>query len=1064
MRKWVFKISKHTLRLMLRTIEVLFAVVIIFVSLAFWRLSVEPLNVDFLAPKLIERFVPKEAGIIVDVRSVELGARAEEDGLFHLQIKDLSVLKPDGAVITDLPKIEMSYGLWRVLTLNYMPDTLTITDPLLQMTIDKDGKFYLQNKKPETAVSAPLEDTAEHAAQTGDEKTAEGADSKQDSSPFLIADANGIVHYLMAFKKLELENAQLILDNRQHQRQYSVPSLNLLLERANAKEYILEADALVAADDSKNTHLVLKALLNRHTRDISFEMNFDSLYLPRLGKYIPVLEDAKLKLKGVVLGHLNLSKGKNDIRKAVRELSFKIQNEKPGTVNLPAPLTNLYTVKTMLIQGAFAPGLETLKIDQSALTTGDKTTASLAVDVTGLGAFLDTGNLGSIKTVLKSTVKNVPTEEVPNLWPSALGPDAHAWVKANLSKGSISTADFTLYFTGDNLDDLFGDIKASGVTVRYIEQMPSVQGVAATVHLYPDKVEIFADKGSLDGIVLKKADLYLTELKDDVSHAKVVLQATGPVADVMKLIDSKPLEFAKEFGIAPDKTGGTGDVGATLSFPLIEDLDANQITADVTAQIQNGVFPTPIRDVSVQNGTFDLRVNNTRLNLQGNAQMQGLPLKLSWDEYFKQTKENVTKSHYFIEGTVTQTDLLKWVPSVDDYLTGTMPFAVTVKNDFKGMSDIKAAINLTGAQVKLYPISATKETGEKADLNIAATFDAKKLPSKFAFDFNAPDSPIVVKGNLDTTNGIALVLDKVEAPGTSFSGRYVSKGLDKEVVLKGKAWNLTQLFEMPAFKSEEKKKARAEDKPQIYRASYQPPSNISVDIDLESAMLVDKKPLRRVQLKGFRSGAYWRSLDGLLRASDDFVLTYIPQTGQLRGETNNLGDLLSRLGLSSRFFGGQLRLSATQNAQGVFKGDVNVRSFSLRDPGFLIQAFTVLGIVDGIRGKDLSFARAHVPFEFNVHNVLDIGEGYANGTTIGVTFKGKVSVPEVDLSGSVIPAYAINSLPGKIPLIGTLFKGSAGGGLMGVRYEVKGTLFKPVTTFNALSSIAPGILGNLFGN
>lgn len=1064
MGKWVFKISKHTLRLTLRTIEVLFAVLIIFVSLAFWRLSVEPLNVDFLAPKLIERFVPKDVGIIVNVQSVELAARAEENGLFHLQIKDLSVLKPDGAVITDLPKVEMSYGLWRVLTLNYMPDTLTIVDPLLQMTIDEDGRFYLQGKKPGGHVSEKQNNVEASPVSPVDDETPQQQELKQDASPFLISDANGIVHYLMAFKRLELENAQVILDNKQHHRQYSMPSLNLLLERANAEEYILKADALVGADDKKNTHLVLNALLNQQTQDISFEMNFDSLYLPRLGKYIPVLEEVELQLKGVVLGHLNLSKGKNDIRKAVRELSFKIQNEKTGTVNLPAPLTNLYTVKTMLIQGAFAPGLETLKIDKSSFTTGDKTTASLAVDITGLGTFLDTQDLSHIKTVLKSTVKNAPIKEVPNLWPSALGPDAHAWVKANLSDGKISTADFTLYFTGGNLDDLFGDIKASGVTVRYIGQMPSVHDVAATVYLYPDKVEIFADKGSLDGIVLKKADLYLTELKDDVAHAKVILSAVGPVADVMALIDSKPLEFAKEFGIAPDKTGGTGDVNATLSFPLIENLNVNQVKVNVSARIQNGVFPTPIPDVSVQNGTFDLTVDNTCLKLQGDAKMQGVPLKLSWDEYFKQTKENNTKSHYFIEGTVTQADLVQWVPSIGDYLMGTLPFVMNVKNDFKGVSNVKADINLTHAQVKLYPISATKDTGQNADLNISTTFDAKKLPSEFAFDFKAPESSIILKGNLNTTNGIALALDKVEAPGTSFNGRYVNTGTDKEVVLKGKAWNLTQLFDMPIFKTEEKQEISAESKPQIYRASYQPPSNITVDIDLEEATLVDKKPFRRVQIKGFRSGSYWRSLDALLRASDDFIITYIPQTGQLRGETNNLGDLLGRLGLSSRFFGGQLRLSATQNGQGVFKGDVNVRSFSLRDPGFLIQAFTVLGIVDGIRGKDLNFERAYVPFEFSPRNVLDIGEGYANGTTIGVTFKGKVSVPEVDLSGSVIPAYAINSLPGKIPLIGGLFKGSAGGGLMGVRYEVKGTLFKPVTTFNALSSIAPGILGNLFGN
>lgn len=1062
MGKWVFKFSKHTLRLLLRTIEVLLAVMIIFISLAFWRLSVEPLNVDFLAPELIKRFVPKDAGIIVDVRSVELCARAEENGLFHLRVKDLSVLKPDGAVITDLPEIEMSYGLWRLFTLNYMPDTLTIINPLLQMTIDKEGKFYLQNKKTsqdKQEDQAPIKDT-----ENPKDSVAILAPQEATTSSFLIADANGFVRYLMAFKKLELENAQLVLDNQQHQRQYSIPSLNLLLEKANSKEHILQADALVSAQEGGNMHMTVKALFNQVTRDISYEINFDSLYLPRLGLYIPVLEDAKMTLKGVILGKMNLTKVKSDLRKAVQELSFKIQSEEPGTVSLPAPLTNLYEVKSMLIQGAFSKGLETLKIDHSSLTTGAKTTASLAVDITGLGTFLDTKDLSSIKTVLKSTVKNVPTEDVPKLWPSSLGPDAHAWVKENLSKGNISNADFTLYFSGDSVDDLFGDIKASGVTVRYIEQMPSVKDVAATVHLYPDKVEIFANSGVLEGLVLNKADLYLTELLDDVAQAKVILDARGPVADAMKLIDSKPLEFAKEFGISPDKTGGTGQVSATLSFPLIEDLKATQVKADVSATITNGVFPTPIDGVSVENGSFKLTVNNEQLSLKGEANMQGLPLKLSWQESFNQTKKTTIKSHYFIEGTVSETDLVKWVPSIGEYLTGSLPFVVNVNNDFKGVSDIKADVNMTNARVMLYPISVVKESNQKADLKISAMFDAKKLPSVFAFDFNAPAQPIIARGKLDMTEGFSLVLDQVDAPGNSFSGRIVSKGLEKEIVLKGKSWNLTQLFDMPAFKEEKKKEKVTSKKNQIYRASYQAPSSIRIDVNMDSMTLVDKKPFRKVQINGRRRGGYWENLDALFRASDDFIITYVPQTGQLRGETNNLGDFLSRLGITSRFFGGQLRLSATQNAQGVFKGDVNVRSFSLRDPGFLIQAFTVLGLVDGIRGKDLSFTRAHVPFEFTAQNILRLNEGYTNGTTIGITFKGTISVPEVDLSGSVIPAYAINSLPGKIPLIGGLFKGSAGGGLMGVRYDVKGSLFNPITTFNALSSIAPGILGNLFSN
>ena len=85
-----------------------------------------------------------------------------------------------------------------------------------------------------------------------------------------------------------------------------------------------------------------------------------------------------------------------------------------------------------------------------------------------------------------------------------------------------------------------------------------------------------------------------------------------------------------------------------------------------------------------------------------------------------------------------------------------------------------------------------------------------------------------------------------------------------------------------------------------------------------------------------------------------------------------------------------------------------------------------------------------------------------SGTSLGLTFNGRVSPVMVQLRGSVIPAYAINSLPGRIPFVGRLFKDGTGGGLIGVNYEVKGAPWKPVIDFNPFSSVAPGILRRLF--
>ena len=95
-------------------------------------------------------------------------------------------------------------------------------------------------------------------------------------------------------------------------------------------------------------------------------------------------------------------------------------------------------------------------------------------------------------------------------------------------------------------------------------------------------------------------------------------------------------------------------------------------------------------------------------------------------------------------------------------------------------------------------------------------------------------------------------------------------------------------------------------------------------------------------------------------------------------------------------------------------------------------------------------------------NEINIDDAVAYGTSVGITLRGKMTTDNVDLEGSVVPAYAINSLLGNVPLVGTLFSGEKGGGLFGVTYTVKGPLKNAEFNFNPASLLAPGIFRRLF--
>ncbi len=1037
MAKFIWKMSKKTMRLILRGVEITIALIIVLCGLVFWRLSVSPVNVDFLVPDLKEHLIPKNLPIVVDVQSITLGADIREYGLIHLKIQDLSVLRQDGSVISSLPEIELSYGLWRILTLNYVPDALTIKEALLQAILDKEGNLYLQSKDETPAIEAPV------------------------APPIKVSDFDSVIQYLVQFRRLFLDNARVVIDNQRQQRQYSVPRLDLLLEHNVQTEHAITLDADVSAQDS-TMNVTAQALFDGRTHQMPFEVNFKSLLVSKLGRLIPAIQGADISVGGIVLGTLDFKSSEKNVRSMVRDLSFKIQNETAGIVNLPAPLTNDYKIDELLVQGAFTPHLGDLKIDKSYLKTG-QTKADLNVNIVGIGAFLDTQDLNQIQTVLKSTVSDVKTEQVPSLWPSALGATAHAWVKENLSEGQLSTADFTLYFTGAELVDLFGDIKASGVTVDYLNPMQPVKEVEAEVHLYPDKVEIFASSGRLNEIDLKKADLYLTDLDKDVSKADIFIQASGPVQNVMALIDSKPLEFAKAFKINPKDTGGIGTVETKLAFPLVSDLDIQKVQVDVNADIEQGIFPTPMPNERIENGQFHLSVNNQRLVLNGTADYQNIPIDLTWTENFKETKNQKMRSVYQITGEVTDKLMQSKIPDIQSYVMGAIPVQVDIQKDFKDKTAILAELDLTKAMTILYPIAVTKDVGIKGKAIISTDMVGTNPPSNIQFDLNIPDMPVDVKGRVNWHNGFRLHLDKVIAPQNNFSGYIqVDSKKNSDIKLVGESWNMTELFEMPVFKKEPTAvDENGEQKEKIANVQIAPP-DILLDVNLNRLIMASRKPLKFVQMRGKRSGYRWHYLDVSAMGAVPLEIHYIPQTKALKGECNDLGDLLARVNATERFFGGKLRIDAKQNKAGSFVGTISVRDFNLKDPGFIIQAVTILGIVDGIRGKELNFKTAKIPFELTPYQNVYIKNGHASGTTLGLTFKGRISMQRLDLTGQVIPAYFINSLPGKIPLIGNLFKDGDGGGLMGVRYELKGTPFNPIVQFNPLGSIAPGVLGVFF--
>ena len=185
-------------------------------------------------------------------------------------------------------------------------------------------------------------------------------------------------------------------------------------------------------------------------------------------------------------------------------------------------------------------------------------------------------------------------------------------------------------------------------------------------------------------------------------------------------------------------------------------------------------------------------------------------------------------------------------------------------------------------------------------------------------------------------------------------------------------------------------------------------------------------------------------------------------------ESKNAGRVLSGLKVTDTVRGGQLRLT------NVFKGNrfksfdtkIELTKFRIVEAPRALRAFSVLslaGLYSLVEGDGTAFQRGEAILEAR-GPVVKIVSMKASGEAVGVTMLGIYdrATKKVDVSGNLVPVHQISELLGKVPLLGDFIAGIDKSGIFVSQFTVTGTSDNMITTVNPVSSIAPGLLRDLF--
>jgi hypothetical protein len=243
---------------------------------------------------------------------------------------------------------------------------------------------------------------------------------------------------------------------------------------------------------------------------------------------------------------------------------------------------------------------------------------------------------------------------------------------------------------------------------------------------------------------------------------------------------------------------------------------------------------------------------------------------------------------------------------------------------------------------------------------------------------------------------------------------------------------------------------------------------------LANLRLGEGRELANATIEAIHDPYWWDviSFQAALPSGEPITFDYRPsKPGQhaLNISTKDGGGALRVLDLYDSIKGGTLSITGTVKDNQPWRplrGKIAMSSFRVINTPFVARFLTVAtitGVVDAVTGEGFLFGGAEGRFTKTRGNI-EISRFRSAGPSVGMTAQGQVDLDRnlINVKGTLVPAYAINSVLGNIPLIGAIIQGGEGEGLFAATYAVSGNLDEPKIDVNEWSALAPGFIRDLF--
>lgn len=1012
--------------------------VVILGGLVIWRLSGEPVSLNFLTPYLEEALKAKDGAFTTHLDDTQL-TWAGWDRALDIRLIGVRAVKRDGEVIASVPEMGVELSFRALLHGDIAATSLEVFRPKLRVVRGKDGGFEMGAEEAGPAAGDIMRRLV------GDLIAPPGTDQP--------------IGYLTS---VEVTDADLTLVDEQAGTTWNATDTDIRVSRdADGIKGTVSLD-LTLGDSVAD--LSADIGYQRDARSIDMGLSFSNLSpaaLAKKQKLVEGLDGVAVPLGGTVTATVDLDGD-------VDSLGFDITGGK-GKLDLPAFYDKPLPVTALSVKGRLEENLARIVLEEMRAELGGP-----AVHLKG--TIFRTG--ADLTAQGEAQILDMPVDSLVPYWPKGVAENPREWIAEHLSNGHIpkSRAVFAVTAPGGDLDNvrlnsIAGNFTAEGITVDYLHPMMPAQDVAGRATFTASELDIEITRADLLGIRTNEGTVVITGLDADDQYGDIEMVITGPLGDIMEVVSSEPIEAAKFLGVSSQEIGGQAAVRMRFKMPLLKDLDAADMEIGAAANTTGASIKRVAVGQDLTDGALTITVNAQRITAEGTAKLGGVPASLKIMEAFDKTAP--TRGRYAVQASPTEEDLAGFGFSVAPYIIGPIPMNLVYVVDNTGRGDLGVTANLTQAAMAVEDLNWSKAAGEAGTGQIALVLQDDVPQAIRDYDVSAGTLKATGSGTFAAAADGESRLDSIEFKQLAF-GRTDVAGTMKlredggfDLNIKGPQIDAADYFSL---------EPEDEEKP-----DEPVPPPYTINAATEYLWLGPELRVVNAKLSIDQADGRWRKLyfEGGMETTKEakeipsFRVT-IDTEGDKRKVTAATGDagrFLLNFGIFDNMQGGTLTLAGTIDdaKEGEpFNGNLLIKNYRVIKVPVLAKILTVAsltGVFNLLQGEGIGFTDLKAGLHYK-DDVLTVTDGRAYGDSIGLTMKGKIDLKgdTIDANGTVVPAYFINAALGNIPIVGDILTGGdKGGGIFAANYRLQGPLADPKVNIDPLSALAPGFLRNIFG-